>query len=85
MPRTHEETPYYIRDTDGGTYYVDTLEEALAEFTGPKGYRLTLNAGENKIVIRRGEWPVAEQDIDGSKISGATINWYQKPTLKPVK
>jgi len=61
--RTQNETPFYIRTADGDTFHVETLEEALTEFSGPDGYRLTLMAGNQELVIRRsGEAEIDEAD-----------------------
>lgn len=57
MARTQDETPFYIRTRDGETFYVETLEEALQEFASTNGYRLSLIADQNEIVIRRSELP----------------------------
>lgn len=57
MARTEEVTPYYIRSASGECFYVDTLAEALVEFLGEDGYRLTLTSTRQELVIRRtGEW-----------------------------
>lgn len=48
------ETPFYIRTSESATFQVDTLEEALEEFCGEKGYRLSLTAGDITLIIRRG-------------------------------
>ncbi len=42
MPRSQFPTPFYIRTQEGATFFVDTLDEALEEFIGEDGYRLTL-------------------------------------------
>lgn len=53
MPRTNEVTPYYIRTRQGETFYVDTLREALEEFLGDNGYRITFSAGGKEMDIKR--------------------------------
>lgn len=53
MARTSEPTPFYIRTKSDETFHVETLEEALKEFLGENGYRLTLIAGNDELVIRR--------------------------------
>lgn len=53
MPRTDEVTAYYIRTSDGDAFYVDTLAEALEEFLGEKGYRLTFASSKKELVLRR--------------------------------
>ncbi len=53
MAKSQEPTPFYIRTRQGETFHVDTLEEALEEFLGGNGYRLTLTAGGKELVIRR--------------------------------
>ncbi len=53
MPRSQFPTPFYIRTQEGATFFVDTLDEALEEFIGEDGYRLTLIAGGKELVIRR--------------------------------
>ncbi len=76
MPRTQESTPFYIRTQEGSTYYVDTLQEALEEFLGSDGYRLSLTAGQNQLVIRRClDW---SPDPFGSKECEATLV-YREP------
>ncbi len=47
------ETPFYIRTTEGACFSVATLDEALTQFASDKGYRLTLKAGEHEVVVRR--------------------------------
>lgn len=65
MARTQEETPFYIRTQEGDTFFVDTLEEALEQFLGDKGYRLTLITEDNEMVIRRGlEWTPGLLDVE---------------------
>ncbi len=71
MPRTQKITPFYIRTQEGATFSVDTLEEALEEFLGSDGYRLSLTAGQNQLVIRRClDWSL---DPFGSKECEATL------------
>ncbi len=71
MPRTQKVTPFYIRTQEGATFSVDTLEEALEEFLGIDGYRLSLTAGQNQLVIRRClDW---SPDPFGSKECEATL------------
>jgi hypothetical protein len=53
MPRTEEVTAYYIRTQDGECFYVDTLAEALEEFLGDKGYRVTFASPTKELVLRR--------------------------------
>lgn len=53
MPRPNEVTPYYIRTAEGNTFYVHTLAEALEQFLGDDGYRLTLTTPNKKLTIRR--------------------------------
>lgn len=53
MSRGQVPTPFYIRTLDGETFYVDTLEEALQEFTGEDGYRMTITTDDVEMVIRR--------------------------------
>ncbi len=75
MARTQETTPFYIRTERGETFFVETLEEALEEFTGDDGYRLTLTAGSNGLVIRRhGEW---SDDNYGGKEGLATLGYRE--------
>jgi hypothetical protein len=61
MPRTQEVTAYYIRTQNGETFYVDTLKEALDEFLGDDGYRLTLSSDNKELVIRK-SYPWTESD-----------------------
>ncbi len=71
MPRTQKVTPFYIRTQEGATFSVDTLEEALEEFLGIDGYRLSLTAGQKQLVIRRClDW---SPDPFGSKECEATL------------
>ena len=53
MAKTQEVTPYYLRMQTGECFYVDTLKEALEEFLGDEGYRLTLTTTNKELVIRR--------------------------------
>jgi hypothetical protein len=54
MARSEVATPFYIRNQAGDAFYVETLEEALAEICSEHyGYRLTLSAGGRELVIRR--------------------------------
>lgn len=62
--RTQTETPFYIRTFGGETFYVETLEEALTEFASEEGYRLTLAAGNQQVVIRRSSEPTVDEEDD---------------------
>lgn len=54
MAKTQEPTPFYIRTREGETFHVESLEEALEEFMGDSGYRLTFSDSNGKeLVIRR--------------------------------
>lgn len=53
MARTETSTPFYIRTSGGDCFHVETLAEALEEFLGDNGYRLSIRAGEKELVIRR--------------------------------
>lgn len=77
MPRTNEKTAYYIRTNNGECFYVDTLAEALAEFLGDDGYRLTLTAGDNELIIRRtSHWD--DGIIPSEKVSAAGLTFRKK-------
>lgn len=76
MPRTEEVTAYYIRDQDGACFYVDTLAEALEEFLGEKGYRLSLSSRKQDLVLwRTSEWSESE---DGSQEGKAHMVYRNK-------
>jgi len=62
--RTQTETPFYIRTFGDETFYVETLEEALTEFASEEGYRLTLAAGNQQVVIRRSSEPEVDEADD---------------------
>ena len=80
--QTQTETPFYIRTADGATFYVETLEEALTEFSGDNGYRLTLTAGNQEVVIRRsGEPEVDEADDILSQQSYKALVTIRKHTV----
>lgn len=72
MAKTLEVTPYYLRMQTGECFFVDTLKEALEEFLGNDGYRLTLGSGEKSLVIRRtSEWT---EDMVYDKICSASLS-----------
>ena len=77
MAKTEEVTPYYLRMQTGECFYVDTLKEALQEFLGDEGYRLTLSSGGNEMVIRRtSEWKnriIQDVQIDEEESCTANI------------
>ncbi len=76
MPRSQEVTAYYIRTTAGECFFVDTLQEALYEFLGSEGYRLTLNAGGHELIIRRtSDWSTNLLD---EKVGLATLIYREK-------
>jgi hypothetical protein len=50
---------FYIRDTHGRTFYVDSLEEGIRHLSSEDGYRLTIRDGEAELVLRaNGPWEV---------------------------
>jgi hypothetical protein len=58
MARGQEQTPFYIRTQDGDTFYVDSLDEAIATFVAEDGYRLTLGHSDGtEIILRRSSEP----------------------------
>lgn len=63
MSKTQDPTQQYIRTEDGETFYVETLDEAIEEFAGDNGYRLTLHGDKLDLVIRRGEIPTKEDEF----------------------
>lgn len=49
-----EETPFYVRSTDGATGFLPDLESALQHFASEDGYRLTITIpGVPEIVFRK--------------------------------
>ncbi len=72
MPASQEPTPFYIRTREGATFHLDTLDEALEEFIGKDGYRLTLTAGGKELIIRRCfDWEIdhlGQEECDASLI-----------------
>lgn len=80
MPSTQEETPFYIRTAGGNTYYLETLEEALAQFVSEDGYRLSLGEGETRIVIRREDWTEGDWSTRSQpqKMAKAEIMWWSR-------
>lgn len=76
MARSQGPTPFYIRTAFGDTYHVDTLEEALRDFTAPHGYRLTLMVDGLEVIIRRASTTHDEQgahDLLGEDAYKATV------------
>ncbi len=62
--RTNTETLFYIRTQNGKTFYVETLDEAIAEFSSNEGYRLSIEAGAKSLVIRRDPNPMVLEADD---------------------
>lgn len=78
MPRTEEVTPYYIRTQDGDCFYVDTLAEALEEFLGGKGYRVTFASAKQELVLRRtSEWGPGFTP-PGEEVASAAMTYRDK-------
>ena len=63
MAKDQEVTPFYIRTSEGATFFVDTLEEALKEFASAEGYRLTLTTDDYEVVVRRSAKESDEQGV----------------------
>lgn len=82
MPRTNEVTPYYIRNRNGESFYVDTLAEALEEFLADGGYRLTFNTPKRDLVLRRtSEWEtviIAGMKVENEKEATAGMVFRDK-------
>ncbi len=77
MAPTQEETPFYIRTQGGNTFYVETLAEALEQFVGEDGYRLSLEAGGNLVTFRRLDPWEAEALLPEGKASVAVVSWVK--------
>lgn len=78
MPRTQEVTAYYIRTRKGECFYVDTLAEALEEFLGINGYRLTLSSSTNELVLRR------DSDWTWTMINGFETNIEKESSARMI-
>ncbi len=76
MARVEHDTPYYIRTTDGECFNVETLGEAVAEFVGETGYRLTITTGDGDLVIRRSSFE--PQLIVPEPKAKASVIWREK-------
>lgn len=74
MP-TQEETPFYIRTAQGGTFHTETMDEALEQFVSEDGYRITFSGAKVEIVIRRDADPrnLAEDELLKQTSYNATI------------
>lgn len=61
-----KETPYSTRNQDGQIKYFDSIEEALSDFIGDTGYRLSIEIPGNNVHIYRDELPEIEDHKPGS-------------------
>ncbi len=80
MGRTQEHTPFYIRTNGGNTFFVDTLDEALEQFTSDDGYRLTLQVGTNMVVIRR--YLEVDSNTPGTRVFDAQVSIRKEETRR---
>lgn len=84
MPRSQEPTPFYIRTINGETFSVDTLDEALEEFCGEEGYRLSLKGNNVELVIRRDKFETRNL-IGGEEADAFLVLRKNERELKIVK
>ena len=61
-----EDTPYSTRDQNGVITFFNTVEEAIANFAGYEGYRLSIKVNDMTIYIHRDELPVISNAKPGS-------------------
>ncbi len=80
MGRTQEHTPFYIRTNGGDTFFVDTLDEALEQFTSDDGYRLTLQVGKNMVVIRR--YLEVDSTTPGTRVFDSQVSIRKEETRR---
>jgi hypothetical protein len=68
MKHGQDQTPFYIRTLEGDTFYVDSLDEAVANFVSEEGYRLTLRHTDGTEVILRRSAEPHKHDVLGNPI-----------------
>lgn len=71
MGKTKERKPFLVRTAKGKAYFVDTLEEALSQFSSKDGFRLTFEAGGKIMLIQRNVVPIA------GALNGKTTKIYK--------
>jgi hypothetical protein len=61
-----KDTPYSTRNQNGITTFFDTAEEAIKDFIGYEGYRLSIKLDSSIIYIHRDELPTIPKAEPGS-------------------
>ena len=61
-----EDTPYSTRKQNGVITFFDTAEEAIKDFIGYEGYRLSIKLDSSTICIHRDELPNIPKAEPGS-------------------
>lgn len=65
-----EDTPYSTRNQNGLTTFFNTVEEAITDFIGYEGYRLSIKIKGSDVHFYRDELPVIPEEIPGS------LSWF---------